>query len=249
MSNNKKIESILTPAANEALNELVNDYRSQILLSAYRISSSATGEAVEISIRDVIEGIEKSSRLSLLKRATPSQMVMRYALPGGIVYALLGFGYFFIRNVMSPLDPIDLFSLGIGSFGVLFALFAYYYKKTRAEMISDPLKSKRFQVQRLDREIRLIQLWRDIELVSRDVVSANYGESEAQKPLRVLLDNVMKLGHLSIADHDYLKNMLEMRNTILHQQHTLGKDEIDSAIENGERVFHRLQSVSDVVSK
>ena len=130
---NNPLESKLTPAAKEVLIEMVEDYRLQLLKEANKSASDITGEVREISVRDLLETLQKLESPKTNKRASLFERVLiTYAFSG--IFTNLA-SYMFSRYATSQI--ID----SIGFAGALMALFSLslYFLNTKRSITIDSL--------------------------------------------------------------------------------------------------------------
>src|SRR5438132_438003 len=86
----------LTPAADKTLEELVEDFRSQLLARAADLATDEAGDVQEISVRDVVDSFETlrptpfARRASFIDRILTSYLLLSIlGLVAGIVGQLL----------------------------------------------------------------------------------------------------------------------------------------------------------------
>ncbi|TSA26423.1 MAG: hypothetical protein D4R67_07760, partial [Bacteroidetes bacterium] len=100
MNNKINIEQQLTPAAKDALENAITEYKNSILEKASEISSEITGNVKEISIRDIMEAVDryylrkKRSEFYELKQKRYSLLLAM----AGAIYAIAGLIIYFVQN-------------------------------------------------------------------------------------------------------------------------------------------------------
>src|SRR2546426_664392 len=95
----------LTPAAQEALNELVEDYRNQVVLSAAENASRLTGEVREISVSDLLGAMPNTGAPRVPRPTAVIDRVLNVYQTVGLIAAILGFGWFMARDIVIGLEP------------------------------------------------------------------------------------------------------------------------------------------------
>jgi len=240
------VESKLTPAAREALEELVDGYREEILLGAMRSAASFRDEVPEIAVRDILEGVKSVNRSETRPSDMPSRF-WRTVILVGIAYSVGGFGLFAFRSIAIAFEPLDWVGIVIGLAGFAMAIFGYYYSRYRARsfasvsrrMISDELQS-------FDRSMLLVQEWRDIELAARNLVASHLGESMADRPVSVLMRELARTDVLTDDDVVTLRQLLSMRNMVLHDKNVeIERESLELALQDASRILSKLERSMD----
>ena len=245
--NHRDIENRLTPAARQALAELVDNYRTQVLFGALRSAGSYAREVEEISVRDVLASLERVEAVQRGERRPITDQLYGAAMFGGLLYAVLGFGYFLAQRTQVPLDPAQTIGLVTGIAGTLVALTIYYYRRQRAQeralrqhvIRREPFGAR--SVQESDGSILLVPAWREIELAIRAFVASKYGESTARRPISMLIAQVEDSQVLSSEDRGRLMRLLSLRNEVLHEGTVLDARQLRDALQDAERILTKLR--------
>lgn len=247
--NNKNLENKLTTSAKEALDELIHNYRKHILIEASQETSRYSGDVEEISVRDILTSVEKIDKrisTSTSVKSKRSMMLRLFRLFGvmGIIYAIGGFGYLAYQTLNIQWDYQETIGVTFGIIGVLMALGSYLYIKVYSEKYSD-IKVE-FQPIRPEYEgtMLVVQKWRDIELAIRNVITIEYGESYAEKPLSVLLEELVNSDIISGDEYRELRNLLSSRNAILHDGRVMNDKELRSMLLYSDQLLRKLESKS-----
>jgi hypothetical protein len=234
--NNNSYKSKLTPAAKEVLNEVVEDYRLQILKEANLYASDVTGEIREVAVKDLLHALQK---LDSTKDNTKTAKI-KFIL---IVYVFFGVLTSFLAAVYTQFSEshlLDLFGL-VGSLLALISFVLYInYTKPNLTIGSLSISTKANRLNKEQYSRLLIMQWRKIEILSKDVLSNIIGESEVDNlSLRVLMTYLEKF---KIFNPDELNIYLELfrkRNKVTHSNKT------DISTEE----FNKFMNSSDILIK
>ena len=243
-------EERLTPAARQVLDTLAEEYRNEVLLNAEQLAAGYTGEFQEISVHDIVEGASRvKSRVNRLDKsdaASPGskverriQLILRaYRLIGAAIILVasvyivyLNTGFFFGERQR----PVT-YLLVAGIFLVILPYFAQqwlsFIRTSRSES-SGAVDLTRAYVTR----------WQEIELASRELVATALGESAAaEHSIADLISLLQKAGIISSADQVRLRELLSLRNEILHKGSAPRESELVAAIRDATKILAKLRS-------
>lgn len=212
---NDNLESKLTPAAKEVLEELVGDYKLQLLREANKSASDVTGEVREVSVRDLFDSLQKIESYGSNKKTKLFEKFL-------ITYAFLGIIMVLVVSIMAQLGILSIYATGsfvlIGALLAFTSLCMYYLSVKRVISIGSITVSKRDVTQEAkDYSMLFIMKWRELEILSREVVSYYIGESNIDNiSVRDLLNNLLKFEVITPSESiSYLK-LLEKRNSLVH---------------------------------
>lgn len=237
-----QIENKLTPAANNALEEILKDYKEQILISAEKSASEVTNEIREISIRDILNGVE-SLDISL-KDKKKKAYERRILLIGviGVTYAFTGQIFNFIYNKESINNTFNI----VGLVGIIIALFALFYFLYRSNRQSSRRSFSKFNTNSNQDDLSLIFIkkWTQIELLAKDIMASTFGESKANMPISFLFEFLIDRKLLDEKDFYALKILLQKRNEILHSEKEFNESELKENIIIADQIFEKLRITS-----
>lgn len=241
----KDPESSLTPAARKVLEELVDGYRSEILLQAQRSASRWGGDYHEVSVHDVITALDSVRADRLGVRPSSQDRTLMLLAGGGAAAGILALVYYaftrLIKTSSSLLSPENL-ALYTGIVGLYTALVAAFVQRLRRRRllrgttISSDAESDDFQAL----ELAVVQRWRDIELRLRDMAAAKHGESASAVPLSRLIETLFRDGALSPSDNDVIRRLLELRNSVLHERAAIPRQELVGALKAADQLLEHL---------
>jgi hypothetical protein len=234
--NNNPLEYKLTPAAKEVLFEMVEDYKIQLLKEANKSASDITGEVREISVRDLLETLQKFESPKINKRAALIERILIIYVFIGILTALIG--YIFTRYTTSQFsDTVGL----AGSLLALLSLSLYFINTQHRITIGSLVVSKRdTSFDTKDYSMLFPLKWIEIETLSKEVIAYYIGESNVDKmTIRDLINNLQKFHVLNSADSELFLRLLEKRNSVVHSR----------AFEMSATEYKELEDCANIVLK
>ena len=244
--NNFNFDEKLTDAAREALKELIEDYRNQVLLSAAENASRLTGEVREISVHDLLRGVrsagaEPGSRES----GVFDRLLNVYALVG-IVTGMAGLGWFAVRDLSVGLDPQRQIPLLIGFAGLGIAALSFVMLRLRqVRGLVWPFSMHEMSLSTASSSAltgQFIARWQQIELALRSIVGSQLGESVANEPLSALVSRLRNESTLGEDDVIRLRRLLETRNAVVHKGLAAPESDLQASLREAERLLAKLRS-------
>lgn len=209
--------SRLTPAAREALDELVDDYRRALVLRATTLAGRA-GTSSEVTVSDVVHAQEdfdtpRSARMQPERQLRLSRVLRLYVALG--IYTTVIFAGLLIFQLTRDASSTERLALIGGFSGILITVFGASAQvlilrhPSREDLRSDPGDLRNLF---LDRWIRL-------ELELRETGALLFGESSLQElRLTEILSLLTKQGAIDDKDNVAIRQALSTRNAIVHGQ-------------------------------
>ena len=237
----QQIEQKLTPAARQALDELLEDYKRQILRGAEDSASRLTGEFREISLHDIVASLNKTRiRPLLLESKSKTERLLTIYVWTGLIIAGSGFSFFFFKDIFYAASLQERIPLLLGLTGISLSAIAFIalrLKRERSLALSGQtlLRSEVFDYIGL-----YISKWRDLEIGLRDLAALHLGESSAKEPISVLLDKLSNKAILSIDDRNRFRKLLDLRNQILHKDFQVDQNTLFAAIRDSDSLIWRI---------
>ena len=236
----EKNESKLTPAAREALEEFTRNYRDQILRSANQVAGKLTGEVREISVRDIFEAISIIETKGFPARSRQRSRLSFTLTLTGLLYSLVGFGFYIYTRSTSTFQNIGILLIVGGIACILAGLyFNIYYRDRSSTMLQS--KSNDDDDRTKELEFIFLDLWQLIELETRNLASQILGESKAKSPSPRLVDELITSKILSYNDSMIIRNLLNLRNNIVHNRTRYPKDMLVASIKQAEALVERMR--------
>ena len=212
------VESKLTPAAREALEELLTDIRRQLLSNAEKMAYSASGEIREITVRDVFKSFElfgmkhKDEKYEQIKIISISLIFV--GLLAVVISLFLAVNKTIFENWVLPY----IFGITIISAGAVFFMrYRQLVHKVRREWEADNITNQG------DYSMILVNRWQEFELELRSFVSNNFGESQADTPISKSIRLLIDKNVISLSEGKILVDALRKRNEILHEGQELSR--------------------------
>jgi hypothetical protein len=213
MQKSEELETKLTPAAKQTLDEVVSEYRTRLLLDAGE-SASRLGELREISVHDIVTALPKQQKWLL----SDGRQNVRDWLLAGVTASLIGAVTIadLAGNVGTLGSSVRMLSspwllavvAGIAAAVLLIVAFS------RARVVR---LREIHQVEAIDNNIgAYISRWGGFEVALRRKAAIAFGESVASAPLSRLLDRFRMLGLFSEADFARIQDLLALRNSLAH---------------------------------
>jgi len=239
------VEEKLTPAARQAVEEVVQEYRNQLLRLAADRSASYIGDYSEVSVRDILGAMEQLERGSGQRATFASHLLRMYSIVGITVAAG---AMSFIALQRYPLESISgTVALGVGIFGLLLALSSYVMRPWIARR--GVATRRRYPIagfEGIPLDVRFVSRWRDIELALRDLVSMRFGESAADQTGLRMAKLLLKAGELTGDQLATLANLLEQRNRIVHEGERVEARTLLGALAEAEAILELLRKKQDL---
>jgi hypothetical protein len=232
----------LTPAAEKVLREIIDDYRSELLLAAAGYASRATGELREISVHDIVRALqERSTPFRRRKTKVADRLIMAYVM-AGLLVAAAGFGLFGVQQFLTTANPQQRVSLLIGFSGLVISVAGYaagyVLQLVRSRHDNDDEKYSLTNVVAKDP----VAVWSEIEVFLRDFASSTMGETRAQEPIAFLVKRLADAKFLPQEDAERLQRLLTMRNRVAHGGYLADtQSHLHQTIRDAQEVLLKLQ--------
>lgn len=209
----------LTDGARSVFDDYVRSYAESILRSARSraVRSSVAGN-LEVSVRDMVEAIEEttgpaySPSYSRRRRERLRLILSLYALAG---LAMTATGLMYYITAQNDLTSAERIGLLVAATGFLLTLFSGGVAGVMQRRVAGAEYAERTRLDDLAGEF--IREWANFEAVASRLVAETAGESRVDAvPLRELLRLSDKYDFVSSRDRDFLREMLDTRNRVVH---------------------------------
>lgn len=243
MPTRQQLEDKLTPAAKHALDELVEDYRAELLLRAGD-SASRLGELREISVHDIVSAVGSRQRQLFGIVRSPLERILRiYTLIGALVGAV-AFLWFLIEEVAVLSQVGSRLSLMAAAMGFIMAVVSYVLLRVRRQPF---YMARREMDEERPREYHGLFLaqWSEVEMALRRMAAVRLGESASGGPILRLIERLGNEGVLSPDDHRQLQRILQLRNALAHgRPAATDQRQFIEVSREAERLLARLRGMS-----
>lgn len=229
---------ILTPSAKEALDSVITEYRDQVLEeSCLRAVSSPSGEK-EISVRDVLESVDKINQRQRRSRAKRLEAILQIYSLLGVMVTLIGIAFFFYGKTGFNLSSREQLSIALIISGTFFGILPFLLQRVRG--VSDAF-SRPPEESRIDSSVVFINKWNTIENELRRRAELS-GKSTARQPLSSVIHILYTSGILSDEESDSLIFLLNLRNQIVHESLSIDRDHLEKAMNEADRILSMLKT-------
>ena len=227
-----KLYDSLTKSAKYALDDILNEYRDNLLGEAYMTSTNNDSGKKEISVKDIYcakELIERSNKNEFFRINKRKRLYSIFAL-SGIVYTMIGTFTFIVQNSSFDLEK-DL-GLLLSLMGLFVTIVSYILYKLYDQ--NENYRNKDFNVIRsyyVD-DFMVVRLWTQIEQLGQKMMRLDNYEVNRTNVSSVIayLNTILT----EAGDRIKLKDILQTRNEIVHgvSEHSKAKIEENIATEN-----------------
>jgi hypothetical protein len=225
----------LTPAARAALDELAALYSTRVFLSAQGHASGLTSRAREVSVRDIYEGARQLAEREVGERRSSRLKT------GLLITATGALALLFMLAVLTPEEalpgPLLLISAGALA-GVTFVTTLRHFLRGSRE--TDVFERRMLSDRAVADKVVFLTRWEDLELLIRTVTATVTGESTASSPLSLLIFALSSRNIINSADATTLKELLTLRNNIVHEGEPVSATFLRSATRRAEHIYLAL---------
>lgn len=236
-----KIYDSLTKSAKYALDDILNEYRDNLLGEAYMTSTNNDSGKKEISVKDIYyakEIIERSNKNVLFRINKRKRLYSLFAL-SGIVYTMIGALIFFVQNSSFDLhkDLGPLLSL-MGLFVTIFSYILYKFYDQNEDYSNKELNIIRSYY--VD-DFIVVRLWTQIEQLGQKIMRLDNFEVDRTNVSSVIayLNTILT----ETGDRIKLKDILQTRNEIVHGVTEHSKAKIEEIIATENLFIEKLEKI------
>lgn len=236
-----KIYDSLTKSAKYALDDILNEYRDNLLGEAYMTSTNNDSGKKEISVKDIYyakEIIERSNKNVLFRINKRKRLYSLFAL-SGIVYTMIGALIFFVQNSSFDLHK-DLGPL-LSIMGLFVTIFSYILYKFYDQ--NENYSNKELNIIRsyyVD-DFMVVRLWTQIEQLGQKMMRLDNFEVDRTNVSSVIayLNTILT----ETGDRIKLKDILQTRNEIVHGVTEHSKAKIEEIIATENLFIEKLEKI------
>lgn len=236
-----KIYDSLTKSAKYALDDILNEYRDNLLGEAYMTSTNNDSGKKEISVKDIYyakEIIERSNKNVFFRINKRKRLYSLFAL-SGIVYTMIGALIFFVQNSSFDLhkDLGPLLSL-MGLFVTIFSYILYKFYDQNENYSNKELNIIRSYY--VD-DFMVVRLWTQIEQLGQKMMRLDNFEVDRTNVSSVIayLNTILT----ETGDRIKLKDILQTRNEIVHGVTEHSKAKIEEIIATENLFIEKLEKI------
>ncbi len=242
----------LTEAASQILDDIIDEYRDNLLKEAYLNSLYERKDNKEISSNDIYYAKEIIEQNAFKTRRSNDKRTRMYRIMilSGVLYAILGGVLYFVQNYSFDIHK-DM-GLIIAVVGVAISFMSLFFYKVfspnhKTEMMT---KSNRYTIDHpssysfmlIGDSFDVVKLWAQIERIGRKLMemdNQDYDNNKGITPLIVYLRTIFT----DPEDRIKLKNTLFARNEIAHGKSKYTTDEITEIINTEKYFIEKLEEL------
>ena len=236
-----KIYDSLTKSAKYALDDILNEYRDNLLGEAYMSSTNNDSGKKEISVKDIYyakEIIERSNKNVLFRINKRKRLYSLFAL-SGIVYTMIGALIFFVQNSSFDMDK-DLGPL-LSLMGLFITVVSYILYKLYDQKENYSNKEFNFMRSYHVDDFMVVRLWTQIEQLGQKMMRLDNYEVDRTNVSSVIayLNTILT----EAGDGIKLKDILQTRNEIVHGVTEHSKAKIEEIIATENLFIEKLEKI------
>jgi len=240
MDNNNIFLDKLTPSAKEALDEIIIKLRIEIIKKANSIAQMENTGDKEISLRDIMNANAELHKAKLINEKIDyrRKRIVTIISLSGALYTIFGiFLYLYQNQSLTLKNNIGLF---MALAGVLIILMGFMYTQIlfrRKELFKHEQEISSINT---DSDFDLVERWQIIEtLTSKLMKMKGFAENESNS-----VGNIIAFLSYEFNDKELfseLKELLQIRNKILHEDFKLDKKEKQDLLKNSDKIISLLE--------
>lgn len=241
---NENIYNKLTPSAKEALSELTEEFREELLLKALTIAQERDTANKEISLRDILEAKQPSGKLLENEKYEFKRKRMTLLISfSGAVYAIAGILIYLFQNKKFALEN-DL-GLIIAVIGILLSLIGFLYGQIISKRYLFTKTSTTTSTFTRSSDYEIVKRWHIIETLARQFMTEDDQREAKNNSVGFL---IRFLSHKVARDEKeflQIRELLQTRNKILHEEYKLSDVERQRYLDFADALIQRLENSKD----
>lgn len=232
----------LTPSAKEALHDTLIELHELLLLEANSIAQKGQTGDKEISLRDILEAKENLFKAKIEKEKADykRKRLMTLISLSGALYSIIGIFVYIYQNQNFALEKNLGLIISLAGIITIFAGFAYTQFLSRRWEGKQLYNATDYNSSENDFEI--IRRWQIIEKLGSNLMRQkgfSVNESRSINDILKFLSSELKSDHLYME----MRELLSIRNKILHEGYDLGRQEKQMYIEKANKIIEMLETL------
>lgn len=232
----------LTPSAKEAFEEATFEFQELLITRANSLAQKGQTGDKEISLRDVLEAKEILFKTKVEKEKADQRRkrLMTLISLSGALYSLIGVLIYLWQNKEFSVEK----NLGliIAFTGVITIFVSYVYSQLITRRVEAKENKSDLDYVTTDSDFEIIKRWQIIEKMGSNLMrQTGYTDNESRS-----INDILKfLAKELKSDRLYLemRELLNIRNKILHEGYSLTKQEKQLYIDNANRIIEQLEYI------
>lgn len=245
MTNINIYDDKLTPSAKEALKETMIELHDQLLAEANSIAQHGQAANKEISLRDILAAKDRlfKAKMERDKAIYRRRRLIPLIYLSGALYSLIGIFIYLYQNQRFDLEK----NLGLIMvfLGVTIILFGFTYKQLLYRRYEETNKNIALSFKDINSDFDVIKRWQVIEKLGSNLMRKNGYSSNESKSINDILKFIsgkLKSESLSLE----MRELLAIRNKILHEGYELGRQEKQSTLDKADTIIGLLEKLEKV---
>jgi hypothetical protein len=241
---NTIFEAGLTPAAREVLNEILVEFRGELVARAFRHASERFGEPREIGVNDLLAalGEVRGAGQTTRRQTRLERLLLVYAVAGTVV-AMFGVLFAVYDQVFTSLSaPASVSLLAATVAAVLAAVSFLLLTRLRLRAYSIEAEGREFDARDPGAVGTFLAAWIELERVIDLLAEQWFGESATREPFVRIVELLAKAVYLSPEDHQRLRELARVRNNVVHGAGDYSALQLLNAAEQAQALTNRLRA-------
>ena len=212
------------------LNDLGEEYKDMLLEKA--IYDSGELDVDNISTSDLIQlDIQVKTALSIDQKDKKRKSLYKLISLTGILYMLIGLFILLIKELENYLfeDPLAMISISCALIGMMLSILPIFIRNI-------PKQKNKINPEIL--EFKIINTWKELESIVYQLVPM-----EKHRSFRTMLDYLENIHILDTHDLDVIKELLQMRNEIVHGHNNITIDKAKIILKESNNSINKLKKL------
>lgn len=238
----KIYEDKLTPSAKEALKETMVELEDLLISKANSIAQTGQTADKEISLRDILEAKESLFKAKLDKEKADyrrKRMLTIISLTGAL-YSIIGIFVYMYQNQEFVLEKN--LGLVIAFTGIVTIFVGFAYTQLISRRLEQKLLNKELDLKSYENDFEIIKRWQVIEKLGSNLMrQRGYSVNESRS-----INDILKFLSMELkSDKLYIemRELLSVRNRILHEGYDLSRNEKQLYIDNANKIIELLETL------
>ncbi len=242
MAKNNLYNDKLTPSAQEALNDTMQELHLMLINKANSIAHKGQTADKEISLRDILEAKESLFKAKIERENGyyKRKRLMTMLTLTSALYALVGIVLYMYQNQ----DLIDQKNLGllIAFLGIILTFLGFVYNQILSRRYEEKQLESETEYRSSESDFEIIKRWQIIEKLGSNLMrQKGYSSNESKS-----INDILKFLSLELrSDKLYLemRELLSVRNKILHEGYELSRNEKQSYLDKADNIIELLETL------
>jgi hypothetical protein len=232
----------LTPSAKEALSDTMIELQEMLLNKANSIAQKGQTAGKEISLRDILEAKDNLFKAKIEKEKSDyrRKRLMTLISLTGALYSIVGIFVYLYQNQNFAIEK----NLGliIAFTGIVTIFIGFAYTQLLSRRQEEKQKDIDSDFKTSDNDFEIIKRWQIIEKLGSNLMrQKGYSVNESKS-----IHDILKFLSIELkSDKLYMemRELLSIRNKILHENYDLGRHEKQNYIDKADNIIELLEKL------